>query len=1017
MKIQYKHQAFQKEAAEAVVNVFCGQPRVEEFGLTSTTTRGLRLATKVFCNNPIVLNEQQLKKNVQEIQEQQQLKPIDKLQLLAKKTLALSIEMETGTGKTYTYIKTMYELHKQYGWTKFIIVVPSVAIREGVLKSLSSTADHFAEEYGGERMQYFVYDSNNLTAIDQFCSDAKIQVMVINTQAFNATGTDARRITSKQESFNWRRPIDVLAETRPILIIDEPQSVLGAVKSNKTRERLQQFNPLFYLLYSATHRKDDLYNQVYRLDAIDAFNQHLVKKIEVIGVEQVGTTGTSGFLYLDAIELSKKMPPRARITFDTATKQKVSSKTCWANEGFDLYPMSGELEAYREGFQIEHIDGARGCIRLSSGQEINEGEAIGAIHEETIRRIQIRTTIDKHLKRERQLYLKGIKVLSLFFIDAVEKYRLYEVGGETKNGRWAEIFEEEYQKAVEELQKGNDLFMSQEYLAYLKGISAEKTHAGYFSKDKKGKLIDSKVKRGETIANDPDAYQLIMKDKERLLSLEEPTRFIFSHSALKEGWDNPNVFQICTLKQSNSEVKKRQEVGRGMRLCVDQEGVRQDSEKLGTHGVYDINILTIIASESYKHFSEALQKELAESITSRAMLVTADLFIGKQMVRIDGLSSVVTSAEAASIMEELITGGYVKKQKLTPKYFEDKEHDAIELDEWEGCKKAITQELDKVFDPKSYKVDNGRRKSIAKFREDLFKKKEFQDLWKKINQKTFYHVDFETDNLIEASIKRLDDKLNVPRIQLMITTGTLENISSKEALESGKAMTESKDGKETKELKEVVSSGVRYDLLGELVEKTGLKRSTIAAILQGVKKETFDQYHYNPEAFIINVGNLINEQKAPSLIEHIEYKKTNQQYEVSLFSEYELRGSINVDAIESEKSLYDLVVVDSLGVEKTFAEELERHKEVKIYTKLPQGFYINTPLGKYNPDWAIVFEGEEKHIYFVAETKGSMSDLQLRPIEQGKIECAKYHFKTIANGEVKYETVTSFEDLYNLLNK
>lgn len=626
MKLQYKHQKFQEDAARAVVEVFHGQPLQDAFAYRMDVGKGKLDFTEGFRNHDLVLNDDVLTQNIRQVQISQDLQPIDKVQRDANGTLALSIEMETGTGKTYTYIKTMYELHKHYGWTKFIIVVPSVAIREGVIKSLETMADHFAEEYG-ERMQHFVYDSARLTAIDQFASDSKIHVMVINTQAFNATGADARRITMKLEDFAWRKPIDVIGQTRPILIIDEPQSVLGADKKNKTRQGLQQFNPLFTLLYSATHRKDDIYNQVYRLDTIDAFNKRLVKKIEVMGVEQVGTTATNGYLYLDSIVLSKKKgeAPRARISFDATTKVGLRTATRLVDEGFDIYAESGEIEAYRNGYIIERIDGAKGCIRLSSGQEIYEGQAIGAITEDILRRIQIRTTIQKHFEREQQLYKQGIKVLSLFFIDAVEKYRIYETGGETRKGRWAEIFEEEYLSVYNETIQ--DLFMDEEYREYLDKISPERTHAGYFSQDKKGKIIDSKVKRGETASGDTDAYQLIMRDKERLLSFAEPTRFIFSHSALKEGWDNPNVFQICALKQSDSEIKKRQEVGRGMRLCVNQQGERQDSDLLGD-GVYDTNILTVIANESYKDFSEALQKELAESITSRAVLVTTAIVYG-----------------------------------------------------------------------------------------------------------------------------------------------------------------------------------------------------------------------------------------------------------------------------------------------------------------------------------------------------------------------------------------------------
>lgn len=1011
MRLQYKHQGFQRDAARAVVEVFRGQPLQDAFAYRMDVGKGvLDLEIQGFRNHDLVLSDDLLTQNIHQVQISQDLQPIDRVLRDANGTLALSIEMETGTGKTYTYIKTMYELYKHYGWTKFIIVVPSVAIREGVIKSLETMGDHFAEEYG-ERMQHFVYDSARLTAIDQFASDSKIHVMVINTQAFNATGADARRITMKLEDFAWRKPIDVIGQTRPILIIDEPQSVLGADKKNKTRQGLQQFNPLFSLLYSATHRKDDIYNQIYRLDAIDAFNKRLVKKIEVMGVEQVGTTATNGYLYLDSIVLSKKKgeAPRARISFDATTKVGLRIATRLVDEGFDIYAESGDLEAYRNGYIIERIDGAKGCIRLSSGQEIYEGQAIGAITEDILRRIQIRTTIQKHFEREQQLYKQGIKVLSLFFIDAVEKYRIYETGGETRKGRWAEIFEEEYLSVYNEMIQ--DLFIDKDYRAYLDRITPESTHAGYFSQDRKGKMIDSTVKRGETASGDTDAYQLIMRDKERLLSFAEPTRFIFSHSALKEGWDNPNVFQICALKQSDSEVKKRQEVGRGMRLCVNQQGERQDSDLLGD-GVYDTNILTVVASESYKDFSEALQKELAESITSRAVLVTAALFTGKTIVKANGEKQKIIESQAAAIMEELISAGYVKKQKLTEKYFEDKKAGTIQLDEWQGEQDAIIKELDKVFNPEVLKVDNGRGKETAKFQAERFAKKEFQDLWKRINSKTYYEVDFETEGLIQKAITGLNESLHVTEIHIAITAGTLANINSKEELEEGRAMQVGT----TRNVKvnEAVAIGVRYDLVGELVQRTGLKRSTIAAILTGIKSETFGMYRKNPEEFIIRASNIINEQKAIAVIEHITYHKMNQEYDVSIFSEQELRGRIGIDAIQSEKSLYDLVIVDSQGVEKHFAEQLEQQDAVEVYTKLPRGFYINTPVGKYNPDWAIVFrEGEVKHIYFVAETKGSEDITQLRAVEHAKIECASRHFSSISDSKLKFGVVKNYETLYN----
>jgi len=1014
MKLQFKHQSFQREAARAVVDAFLGQPLQDAFAYRMDAGKGvLALETQGFRNQDLLLSDAQLTKNIRTIQMRQDLQPVERVLRDAHGALALSIEMETGTGKTYTYIKTMYELYKHYGWTKFIIVVPSVAIREGVIKSLETMADHFAEEYG-ERMQHFVYDSSRLTAIDQFASDPKLHVMVINTQAFNATDDKARRISMQLESFGWQRPIEVLAAAQPILIIDEPQSVLGADKQNKTREGLKQFNPLFYLLYSATHRREDVYNQVYRLDAIDAFNKHLVKKIEVMGVEQVGTTATNGYLHLEAIVLSKKKgeAPRARISFDATSRVGLRTATRTVDKGFDLYAESGELEAYRDGFTIEDIDEVKGCIRLSSGQEVYEGQAIGAVSEEAIRRIQIRATIQKHFERERQLYRQGIKVLSLFFIDAVDKYRVYEAGGEVSKGRWAEIFEEEYVSVLNEVQ---DLFWDDEYKQYLSGISPEETHTGYFSQDKKGKMIDSKVKRGETTANDPDAYQLIMRDKERLLSFAEPTRFIFSHSALKEGWDNPNVFQICTLKQSDSEVKKRQEVGRGMRLCVNQKGERQDSDLLGD-AVYETNVLTVIASESYKDFSEALQKELAESITSRAVLVTDSLFVGKTITTSSGEQLKLTPSQSATIMEELIAAGYVKKQKLTDKYFADKAEGKLQLDEWQGALEAITTELDKVFDPSSLLPDNARGKETARFQEDRFDKREFQALWQQINRKTYYEVDFETEDLIAKAVAGLNESLHVTAIHIALTFGHLEHIQSKEELVAGQAMQEGT----TRNIKvnEAVASGVRYDLLGELVQRTGLKRSTIATILQRIKPEKFGMYRTNPEEFIIRAGNIINERKASAVIEHIAYHKMDQQYEADIFSAQELRGRIGIDAIRSDKSLYDLVVVDSQGVEKRFAEELEQQEMVEVYTKLPRGFYISTPMGKYNPDWAIAFrEGSVKHIYFVAETKGSEDVTQLREVEQNKIECARRHFASISDSTVKFDVVSSYSTLYNKVMK
>lgn len=1023
MKLKFKHQGFQRDAARAVTDIFIGQRKSDGFsylfdeGRRNEPQLKLKHDTLAYRNEPIMLDRKSLVENIREIQMGQDLNPIENI---VGDGLNFTIEMETGTGKTYTYIKTMYELNKLYGWSKFIIVVPSIAIREGVVKSLDIMQEHFAEEYG-KRMEYFVYDSKNLSQIESFALDANLHVMVINTQAFNARGADARRFTSRLEEFGWRVPLEVVAATNPILIIDEPQSVLGADRNNATRQKLKEFNPLFSLLYSATHRKEDIYNQVYRLDAIDALNKKLVKKIEVLGVKQQGSTATHGFVYLEDIISGKNgAAPQARISYDVKTGSGVKTTSKLVTEGYDLFQYSDELEEYRNGFVIDRIDGVNGFIHLLNDTTLYIGEMVGAINEELIRRIQIRETIRTHLERERKLFYKDIKVLSLFFIDHVENYRLYDNEG-TKLGRYAEIFEEEYARVISEMMP---TFEEGEYIKYLQRIDATRTHQGYFSRDKKGNFINSKVERGSTDSADVDAYSLIMKDKEALLSLDpkvkgSEVRFIFSHSALKEGWDNPNVFQICTLKNSDNETKKRQEVGRGMRLCVNQNGERQDEDLLGS-AVFDTNILTIIASESYEDFSRGLQDELASAISSRPAVVSATLFEGRTIVFASGEKKTLSSTQAAAVNEELVANGYVRKGKLTPKYFEDKQQGTLDFGDYNDAKESIVSVLDKVFNPDQLAPDNARKNREAKFIKEKFDGSEFQKLWKRINTRTFYTVDFETSELIENSVSAIDNYLNVTEIRIVVGTGSLESISSKEALAEGTAM---KAGKvRTIHVNEAVGGNVKYDLVGRFVENTGLTRRAIVDILTKIKPTTFAQFKLNPEEFIIKVSKLINEVKAFAVVKHIEYHKLDDTFDESIFTENTIRGKLGENAIESLKSLYDLVVVDSVGTEKPFAEKLEREDNVVVYTKLPRGFYINTPMGHYNPDWAIAFrEGCVKHIYFVAETKGAskyeLKTADLRDVEESKIECARRHFASISGSDVRFEIITSYDKLYDMVTK
>ena len=1021
MKIKYKYQRFQAEATRCVIEAFKGQPKQEpgsNYLIDQGKNQGLFNA-EGYANLPLQITDDVFCENIRKTQMEQGLKPIEALEGDGR---TLTVEMETGTGKTYTYIKTMFELNKLYGWLKFIVVVPSIAIREGVLKSFESMSDHFAEEYG-KRMEYFVYNSKKLEMIDHFSGSSNIHVMIINTQAFNASMNEeknqegrkgdaaARIIFTKQEKFGWRRPIDVIAKNNPIMIIDEPQSVLGADKGNATRKGIAKFNPLVKILYSATHRKGDIHNMVFRLDAIDAYNRQLVKKIEVRGIRQVGTTATNGFVYLDSIVLSKGNP-RARISYDMKTATGTRQTLKLMKDGDDLYEESKGLAEYADRYKIERIDGRTGTVRFLNGLVLQEGDTVGAVNEEYIRRIQIRETIKAHLERERMLFSQKIKVLSLFFIDHVESYRKYGEGGTTSNGKFAEMFEEEYLRCLQEM---IPLFSDEEYIRFLQNPrnAVDKIHDGYFSKDKKGNVVDSKDKEGE---NEERGFNLIMKEKEKLLDMRTPVRFIFSHSALKEGWDNPNVFQICTLKDTSNEIKKRQEVGRGMRLCVNSKGERQDSDVLGSEHVFDTNVLTVIASESYESFAEKLQKNIAEACQNRPTVVTPNLFDGMDAIDENGNTVRISSQKACEIYDTLILHGYLKSGKLTKKFFDEKKNGELDFGGENGLKSFIKKRLNLVFDSNDYKPSNGREKREAQFSEEKFAKKEWQDLWKKINTRTFYQVNFDTSELVKKAIAEIDKSLSVTQIRIVVETGSLGKIRDKESLEAGTAMEQSST--KTVKTSEAVAKGVTYDLVGEFVQRTGLTRRTIVNILKDIKKDKFYMFKQNPEEFIIKASRIINDCKATSVIQHIRYEKMNREFDSDIFEESALRGVLGKNAIESTKSLYDLVVVDSEGVEMDFAKKLESEDIVAVYTKLPRGFYISTPMGKYNPDWAIAFkEGTVKHVYFVAETKGSLDSSQLRTVEQGKIDCAKKHFESISSSDVVYEVVNTYQDLYNKVIK
>ena len=766
MKLQFKHQKFQADAAKAVVDVFAGQPYLTPSYMMDrgSGTFQQRLTEDEdftgWSNQKIVpeLNDRLILEHINTIQRANQINPSSKLE----GRFNLTIEMETGVGKTYTYIKTMYELNRAYGWSKFIVVVPSIAIREGVYKSFQVTQEHFAEEYG-KKIRFFIYNSSQLTEIDRFASDNSINVMIINSQAFNAKGKDARRIYMKLDEFRSRRPIDIIAKTNPILIIDEPQSVEG----KQTKENLKQFNPLMTLRYSATHKSDSIYNMIYRLDAMEAYNKHLVKKIAVKGVTESGSTATESYVYLESINLSKSAPT-ATIQFDMKGAKGIRKVTRTVSEGYNLYDNSGQMEEYKQGFVVSRIDGRDDSVEFINGIKIYAGEVIGKVSEDQLRRIQIRETILSHIQRERELFYKGIKVLSLFFIDEVAKYKQYDDAGQPFNGIYADMFEEEYNDIVNNLQIkiGED-----DYLKYLSLIPVEKTHAGYFSIDKKGKMIDSKANEKrenskEKMSNDVDAYDLIMKNKELLLDRnpkKSPVRFIFSHSALREGWDNPNVFQICTLKQSSSEVRKRQEVGRGLRLCVNQDGERMDTNVLGID-VHNVNVLTVVANESYESFAKGLQSEIAEAVADRPRAITEELFIGKVIKDEKGNEQVIDSDTARTIHFDLIVNGYIdKKGVLTEKYYADKANGEIKLaDEVTDSAISVIEIIDSIYDSKAMMPENARSNNIElEVDESKLAMPEFKALWEKINSKSVYVVDFDTEELIRKSINSLDRKLHV----------------------------------------------------------------------------------------------------------------------------------------------------------------------------------------------------------------------------------------------------------------
>lgn len=1019
MKFKFTIQPYQTEAVSSVTDVFVGQPYQDRFSYR----RDAQIKRDVtnwkipdeelymgFANAKVQLDFGQLLENIRRIQARNNIKLSQTVASGGLGACSLDVEMETGTGKTYVYIKTMFELNKQYGWSKFIVVVPSIAIREGVFKSFDTMQDHFMEYYG-KKARAFVYDSKNLSEIDNFSQSAEISVMIINIQAFNARGKDARRIWTELDGFGSRRPIDVIKANRPIVILDEPQKMGGPA----TQENLKEFNPLFCLNYSATHKQH--HELVYVLDALDAYNKQLVKRIEVKGFDVKNLRGTDKYLFLEGIVISPKKPPMARIELEIGYNKSINRETRLVKVDDDLFALSQNMEQYR-GYRINEIDPICGIVSFTNGEKIHAGEVVGDVSESDLRRVQIRETIRSHFEKEKELFSKDIKTLSLFFIDEVAKYRKYDEDGNEINSEYGDIFEQEY---IDILNEYLTLFDTP-YEQYLRSMEVHQTHAGYFSIDKKGRKVDSSLKRGSDESDDISAYDLILKDKERLLSFSSPVRFIFSHSALREGWDNPNVFQICTLKHGGSSAtQKRQEVGRGLRLCVNQNGDRMDAETLGSQ-VQQINQLTVIASDGYKDFVADLQRGIREDLYERPTKAVPEYFIGKTLV-IDGKDVTVSEKQGKDVYRYLIKNGYVDDDDhITDKYRSDLANGLL-APVPESCKEiaegihALVQSIfdDRVLDDM---IGNGHEtKLLENALNDNFYKKEFQTLWNHINHKYAYTVEFDSEELIRKAILYMDDKMFVAKLQYTITTGEQDKALDAEKLKNEVGFVAERSKTYTLERSE--GSRVKYDLVGKIAEGAKLTRKSAAKILAGIRPNTFAMFRNNPEEFISKAIRLINEQKATMIVEQITYNQTDGTYDSTIFT-----AEKNTDysrAYHVRKHVQDYVFVDGYAkdgksVERRFAENMELAEEVCVYAKLPKGFSIPTPVGNYSPDWAIAFhEGTVKHIYFIAETKGTMETLNLKLIEQAKIECARKLFGTLSSADVVYDMVDSYQHLLDVM--
>lgn len=985
MKIKFESGlSYQQEAVNAIVDIFQGQETCTSNFTVFSPEYLLKQKTleynQIGYANKLQLTEAQILENTQKIQLRNGLKPSLPGEVDIKH-LDFSVEMETGTGKTYVYLRSIMEMNRQFGFTKFIIVVPSIPIKEGVYKSLQMTEAHFKEHYNNIPYKYFIYDSSNLPDVRDFAVNDQLQIMVINIDAFRKSFENEKDETKSQNiihRYNDKlgyKPLQLIQDTRPIVIIDEPQTTLSTELAKKS---VRNLNPLVMLRYSATHKEK--VNLMYKLDAVDAYSRQLVKQIEVASVKVDGAAIDGAYMKL--VSVKNKPNIRAKVDLDVLEKGERKRKPKELKKNDDLLEIT-KLQQY-EGFIVNDIYTQQGneYIEFINGTILKLGESIGTVDDSLIKRMMIRKTIEEHLDKELVLNPKGIKVLSLFFIDAVKHYRIYDEDGNMQNGDYANMFEEEYTRLIKR-PKYQSLFNE------IKDLDSEvkEIHNGYFSIDKKSKVSNKKEKfeyykdTSGNVAADEDTYNLIMKDKEKLLSFESKLRFLFSHSALKEGWDNPNVFQICTLKEAGtSEIRRRQEIGRGLRLAVNQDGER-------IYG-FDTNTLTVMASESYEEFVDNLQKEI-EKETGIVFGILQPHSFNNITVDMQGSDPVFFGQEKSEqLFDFLLMQGYVNsKGKVQEKLKTDLRGGNVVLPD--DLEKHIKAQVIETLKQTAGKLEIKRNedKQPVKLNKHVFLSEAFKELWDKIKYKTTYAVKFDSEGLIKACQKHISDRLVVSRGKLVYEKASLD-------LTKGGVMIVGDPETEYGTIDTEIE--VLPDIVSYLQNETQLTRKSIVSILTGCTNLRY--FKLNPQKFIEGCIEIINEQMRLHIVDGIVYTKIGDHeiYSQELFQNEQLTGYLKSNMIASTKSPYEHVVYDS-GIESEFAKEFERNTNVKVYAKLPGWFQIDTPLGKYNPDWAVLFEvdGTEK-LFFVVESKGTMGYDFLRPAEQGKIECGKKHFKELA---------------------